>query len=137
MSMKQLVLVGRLLFGAWMLLNGANYLFLSLWPAPGGHEPMAIQLMSALVNSRLLDVAMALQLLAGALVLAGFFVPVALCALMPISTCALFWAAILDQQPLTALLAFAAFALNGLLMLAWLPYYRGALQRHALAIGED
>lgn len=134
--MKQLVLIGRLLFGACMLLNGANYLFLSLWPAPSGHEPLAIQLMSALLNSRLLDVAMAIQMLAGALVLAGLFVPAALYALMPISTCALFWSAILDQDPQTALLAFAAFALNGLLMLAYLPYYRGTLQRHALAFGE-
>jgi len=89
--MKQLVLVGRLVFGAWMLINGANYLFFSLWPAPVGHEPLAIQLMAALVHSRLLDVAMVMQLVAGALLLAGFFVPVALCVVMPISTGALFW----------------------------------------------
>jgi uncharacterized membrane protein YhaH (DUF805 family) len=132
----QLVLGARLLFGGWMLVNAANYLFLSLWALPAGSEPLAAQLMSALVNSRLLDVAMAIQLLAGVLVVSGLFVPVALCALMPISTCALFWAGVLDQQLLTALLALAAFALNGLLMLAYLPYYRDVLQRHALAIGE-
>jgi len=34
--MKKLVLIGRLIFGVWMLVNGANYLFLSLWPAPPG-----------------------------------------------------------------------------------------------------
>jgi uncharacterized membrane protein YphA (DoxX/SURF4 family) len=135
-TQQHLVLGARLLFGAWMLINSANYLFLSLWPAPAGAEPLAIQLMSALVNSRLLDVAMAIQLLGGALVLAGIFTPVALCALMPISNCALFWAAILDQQPVTALLAFIAFALNGLLMLAYLPYYRDVLQRRTLAFGE-
>lgn len=133
---KQLVLAGRLLFGLWMLLNGANYLFLSIWPVPSGQEPLAIQLMTALVNSRLLDVAMAMQLVAGALLLAGILVPVALYVLMPIITCALFWAVILDQQPLNMALALAAFALNGLLMLAYLPYYRGTLQRHALALGE-
>ncbi len=133
---QQLVLGGRLLFGGWMLLNSANYLFLSFWPAPTGSEPLAVQLMSALVNSRLLDVAMVIQLLGGALVVSGYFVPAALCALMPISTCALFWAAILDQQPTTALLALIAFALNGLLMLAYLPYYRDTLQRRALAFGE-
>lgn len=135
-TQRQLVLGGRLFFGAWMLIYSANYLFLSLWTATAGHEPLAIQLMSALVNSRLLDVAMVIQLLGGALILTGFLVPVALCALMPISTCALFWAAILDQHPLTALLALAAFALNGLLMLAYLPYYRDTLQRRALAFGE-
>jgi uncharacterized membrane protein YhaH (DUF805 family) len=135
--MKQLVLIGRVVFGAWMLVNGANHFFLSLWPAvPAGHEPLAEQLMSALVHSRLMDVAMTIQLVAGALVLTGFFVPVALCVLMPISTCALYWSAILDHQPLGAALALIAFALNGLLMLAYIDYYKGALQRHALAFGE-
>lgn len=135
--MKPLVLVARLLFGAWMLANGANHYFFSLWPMPTGHEPLAIQLMSALVHSRLFDVAMAIQLVTGALILTGFFVPVALCVVMPISTCALYWSVILDHQPLGAVLALAAFALNGLLMLAYVEYYRGALQRHALALGES
>ncbi len=134
--MKPLVQVGRLVFGAWMLLNGANY-FLSLWPTPTGHEPLAIQLMAALVHSKLIDVAMAIQLVTGALILTGFFVPVALCVVMPISTCALYWSLILDHQPLGAVLALAAFALNGLLMLAYIDYYRGALQRHALALAES
>jgi len=135
--MKQLVFVGRLIFGAWMLANGANYFFFSLWPMPTGHEPLAIQLMTALIHSKLFDVVMAIQLATGALILAGFFVPVALCVVMPISTCALFWSVILDHQPRGAVLATAAFALNGLLMLAYVEYYRGALQRYALMLGES
>jgi uncharacterized membrane protein YhaH (DUF805 family) len=134
--MKQLILAGRLVFGAWMLANGASHFF-SVWPMATGHEPLAIQLMTALMHSRLLDVAMAIQLVAGALILSGYFVPVALCAVMPISTCALYWSVILDHQLLGAVLALAAFALNGLLMLAYIDYYRGALQRSALALGES
>ena len=134
--MNKLVTIARLVFGAWMLLVAANYLFLSLWPIPSGQQPLAIQLMSALVNSRLLDVAMVIQLVAGALLLAGLLVPVALYALMPICTCALFWAGMLDHQPLGTALALTAFALNGLLMLAYLPYYHGALQLRAPSIGE-
>jgi len=134
--MKSLVLAGRLVFGAWMLVNGANYLFLSLWPMPAGHEPLAIQLMAALVHSRLLDVAMTIQLVAGALIVAGIFVPVALCVVMPVSTCALFWSAVLDHQALGALLALLAFALNGLLMLAYIDYYKGALERQPPMAGE-
>ncbi len=137
--MKQLVLVGRLVFGAWMLANGADHFFFSLWPMPIGHEPLAVQLMAALVHSRLFDVAMAIELVTGALILAGFFVPLALCVVMPVSTCALYWAVILDHQPLGSVLALAAFALNGLLMLAYIDYYKGyggPLQRRALAIGE-
>jgi uncharacterized membrane protein YhaH (DUF805 family) len=134
--MKQLILVGRLIFGAWMLASGANYFFFSLWPMPTGHEPLAIELMSALTHSGLLGVAMTIQLVTGALILSGIFVPVALCVVMPISTCALFWAVILDHQPLGAVLAVAAFALNGLLMLGNIDYYRDALQQHALTFGE-
>ena len=134
--MNQLMLAGRLIFGAWMLANGANHFFFSLWPMPAGHEPLAILLMDALVHSRLFDVAMAIQLVTGALILTGFFVPLALCVVMPISTCALYWSAILDHQPVGAALAFIAFALNGVLMLAYIDYYRGALQRHATSLGE-
>jgi uncharacterized membrane protein YphA (DoxX/SURF4 family) len=135
-SNKQLVIGGRLLLGFWMLVNGANYLFLSLWSAPSSEGALAAQLMSALINSHLLDVAMVIQLVTGALLLAGVFIPVALCALMPISTCALFWAG-LDLQPLNVMMALAAFALNGLLMLAYLPYYRSVLERRAPAFGEN
>jgi uncharacterized membrane protein YhaH (DUF805 family) len=135
--MKQALLLCRFVFGAWMLINGANYLFFSFWPMPIGHEPLAIQLMAALVHSRLMNVAMTLQLVTGALILAGFFVPVALCVVMPISTCALYWAVVLDHQPLDSLAAIAAFALNGVLMLAHVDYYKGVLQRRALALFES
>jgi len=134
--MKTLILVGRLVFGAWMLINGAGHFF-SLWAAPAGHEPLALQLMAALVDSGLINVAMVIQMVAGALILLGVLVPVALCVVMPISTCALYWSVVLDHQPVGAVLALVAFALNGLLMLAYLDYYKGALQRYALALGES
>jgi uncharacterized membrane protein YhaH (DUF805 family) len=135
--MKQLIVLGRLIFGAWMLASGANHFLVSLWPQPVGHEPLAIQLMASLLHSGLLGVAMTIQLVTGALILTGLFVPAALCVVMPISTCALYWSVILDHQPLGMVLALAAFALNGLLMLAYLEYYRGALQRQALTFGES
>ena len=135
-SMKHIVLVVRLLFGALMVLNSINFFFLALWPALTGHQPLAIQLMDALVHSRLLDVAMVLQLVAGALILAGVMIPAALSLLMPISTCALYWALVLDHQPMNAALALATFAVNGVLMLAYLRYYNGVLQRQAVAVGE-
>ena len=134
--MKQLVLIGRLVFGAWLLANGINHFFFSLWATPTGHEPLAIQLMAALQHSGLFGVASAIQLVTGALLLAGVLIPVALCVVMPVSTCALFWSVILDHQPLGTVLAIAGFALNGFLMLAYLDYFKGALQRRALTAGE-
>jgi uncharacterized membrane protein YhaH (DUF805 family)/uncharacterized membrane protein YphA (DoxX/SURF4 family) len=134
-AMRQLVLAGRLVFGAWMFANGANHFFFALWPEPTGTEPLAMQLMDGFVHSGLFDVAMAIELVAGALILTGLLVPVALCVVMPVSTCALYWS-MLEHRPLGAVLALVAFGLNGLLMLANLQYYRGALQRHALTAGE-
>jgi hypothetical protein len=134
--MKHLVLVGQLIFGAWMLLSGVNYFFVHLWVQPVGHEPLAVQLMAALVHSRLLDVAMTIQLITGALILTGFIVPVALCVVVPVNTCAVYWAVILEHQPVDALLALVALALNGALMLAYIDYYQGVLQKHALTLGE-
>jgi uncharacterized membrane protein YhaH (DUF805 family) len=135
-TLKQLALATRLIFGAWMLLNGANHFFFSLWATPTGQEPLSTELMTALVDSRLLDVCMLIELVAGALILLGYFVPAALCVVMAVSTCALFWA-VLDHQPLSLGLAVVAFALNGLLMLAHLDYYKGALQRAPLTLGES
>lgn len=132
---QRLVLAGRLIFGAWMLVAGINYFFVSLYPMPAGQEPLAMQLMTALVNSGLLDVVVAIQLVTGALILVGVFVPLALCVVMPISVCAAFWA-VLDHQPLGLFLGLAAVALNGLLMLAYIDDYEGVLRKHALAVGE-
>jgi uncharacterized membrane protein YhaH (DUF805 family)/uncharacterized membrane protein YphA (DoxX/SURF4 family) len=135
-TLKQLTLAARLIFGAWMLVNGVNHFFFSFWPTPTGQEPLSTELMSALVSSNLLDVCMLIELVAGALILLGYFVPAALCVVMAVSTCALYWA-ILDHQPLSLGLGLVAFALNGLLMLAYLPYYKGALQRAPLTLGES
>jgi len=131
-----LVLTTRMLFGAWMLASGLNHFFLHLWPEPVGHTPLAIQLLDAFTHSGLLDVAMVIALACGALILLGRFTPVALCVLMPVSTCTLYWAAVLDHQVLGSLLALVAFLLNGVLMLCFIDYYRGALQRRALTLGE-
>jgi uncharacterized membrane protein YphA (DoxX/SURF4 family) len=128
------VLLGRILFGAWLAASGINHFFLGVVPV--GSTPLASQLIDALLHSGLYDVVMAMELAAGALILAGLFVPAALCLMMPISVCTVYWAAGLNHQPIGAALALFALALNGLLMLAHLDRYRGVLQRRALAAGE-
>ncbi len=134
--MKHLVLVARVVFGAWMLLSGANHFFFTLWPEPAGTTPLALQLMTALKDGWMLDIAMIIQLVCGALILVGVLVPVALCVIMPISVCAAFWAVILEHEPLGALLALIAVGLNALLCLAYIDYYQGMLKRSALTLGE-
>jgi uncharacterized membrane protein YhaH (DUF805 family) len=56
---------------------------------------------------------------------------------MAITSNALFWALFLNQTPLFAILTLAVFAINGLLMIALLPYYGGVLAKDALATGEE
>jgi uncharacterized membrane protein YphA (DoxX/SURF4 family) len=134
--MKHAWLIARLAFGAWMVASGLNHFFGPFYAVHVATNPMSAQLLDALVHIGLLDVAMGLQLAGGVLILAGVAVPAALCVLMPISLCAAYWAVILEQQPLGALLALVAVALNALLMLAYLDYYRGVLERHPRAVGE-
>jgi len=134
--MKLLVLAARVVFGAWMLLNGLNHFFFTLYPEPAGHTPLAIQLMTGLRDGWMLDVAMIIQLVTGALILVGVLVPLALCVVIPINVCAAYWAVVLDHQPQGAALALVAVGLNAVLMWAYIDYYQGMLQRSALAFGE-
>lgn len=131
---KKLVLIGRIVLGVALLLFAANILFVS--DAPAGARPLAEQLMTSLVNSRLLHVALVVQLAASALLLAGILVPLALTAQMMITSNALFWAVFLNQTPLLGTLTLLVFAINGLLMIAWLSHYKGVLATDALAVGE-
>ncbi len=127
----------RIVFGAFLLASGLNHFFGPWWAEPTGHEPAAVQLLSAFAHSGLLDVAMTIELVAGALILTGFFVPVALTVVMPVSTCALFWALVLEHQVGLIALSAIAFALNALLMFACLDHYRGVLRRWSPALGES
>jgi uncharacterized membrane protein YhaH (DUF805 family) len=135
--MKTLILIARVVFGVWMLANGVNHFFVHLYPEPVGHEPLAVQLLTAFQHSRLYDVAMAMELVAGVLILAGVILPAALCVITPVNVCAVYWALILDHQPLMALLAIVALALNAGLMLAYIDYYKDMLQRNVLSLGES
>jgi uncharacterized membrane protein YphA (DoxX/SURF4 family) len=136
-SRRQLLTAGRLVFGAWMVVNGLNHFMGTLYPDPAGHTPLAAQLMTALAHSHLLDVAMAIQLVAGALIVTGAFVPLALCVVIPVNVCAAYWAVILEHQPLGAALALVVVALNALLMFAYLDAYHAMLRPRALALGEN
>ncbi|MBO0749100.1 MAG: hypothetical protein J2O44_01535 [Porphyrobacter sp.] len=134
---KNAVLAGRVIFGAFLLLSGANRLFGPFLPLPEGHQPLAVELMTALVDSRLIDVVAGLQLVGGTLILAGLFVPLALCVVMPLSVCAAFWAVALEHEPFGAVIALAALALNAWLMLVYIDAYRPMLQRRVRAAFEE
>ena len=134
--MKLMLLALRIIFGAWMLASGVNHLFFNLWAEPTGSQPLSMQLMAAFQHSGLMTVASIIQLVTGALILIGVFTPAALCVVMPVSVCAAYWAVVLEHEPALTAVAVAMVGLNGLLMLAYLDYYKDALQRRALTLGE-
>jgi hypothetical protein len=129
----------RLLLGAVMVVTALRY-FLPplLWfvPTAEWHDPMAVRLMTAFDKSGLGAVARFIHLVAGLLLLSNRAVPFALAALMPVNVCGLFIALFIEGALLIAVLAVLTVALNGLLMLAYLPSYRGLLEGRQLADGE-
>jgi hypothetical protein len=133
---QNLVLAGRVIFGAFMVISGANRLFGPWLPVPVGHTALSAELMTALVDSRLIYVVAGLQLATGLLILANRFVPLALCVVMPLSVCAAFWAVVLDRTAGGAAVALVALALNAWLMLAFIEAYKPMLRRRALAAFE-
>lgn len=134
--MSRLALTMRLALGAALVFAGINHFIFELVPMPSGEQALAAQLLAAFAHSGLLDIAMAVLLVAGVLILAGLFVPLALCLVMPISTCAAYWAVILEGDLPLAVLTHAMLALNALLMLAYLDAYHGTLRRDTLALGD-
>lgn len=129
----------RVLLGAVMVVTATRYFLPPLLPfvplATWG-DPMAVRLMSGFDQSGLLAVAKFIHLAAGALLLSNRAVPFALAALMPVNLCGLFIALFIEGEPLVGLLAVLTVTLNALLMLAYLPAYRGVLEGGQLADGE-
>lgn len=129
----------RLLLGAVMAITAIRYFMpflLPLVPTARWDDPMALRLMTAFDRSGLLAVAKFIHLVAGVLLLTNRAVPFALAALMPVNLCGLFISLFIEADPIVGPLAVLTVALNALLMLAYLPAYRGVLEGGQLADGE-
>lgn len=129
----------RMLLGLVMVVTALQYFLpplLPFLPVATWTDPMTVRLMGAFDKSGLLAVAKFIHLVAGALLLVNRGVPFALAALMPVNVCGAFIALFVEGDPLIGLLAVLTVALNALLMLAYLPWYRGVLAPGQLADGE-
>ena len=129
----------RVLLGAILLITALRYFMPFLLPAvPDAQwsDPMAVRVMTAFDKSGLLGVAKFIHLLGGLLLLFNRATPFALAAILPVNVCGLFISLLIEGSLLLSVLAIALVALNGLLMLALLPYYAGVLGKDYLADGE-
>jgi len=133
--MKYLVLVGRLIFGGWFLVNGLNHWF-AFFPQPMGTSALGNELVKALIDSHLFDVVKAIEAVAGAFILIGRLAPLALMATLPLSVVIFYWNVVLERTPIESAFGIATLALNGLLMFAYLDAYRPMLAWRTRLLGE-
>ena len=105
--MKIVGTVARVLLGLMFTVFGANGFLHFLHMKGEPMSPLAMQYMGAIAQSHMLDAAFAVQLIAGLMLLSGFFVPLALVLLGPIiGTILLFHATMAPKGIMNGLVAF-------------------------------
>lgn len=118
-----LVTLGRLQLGGWMIVNGLNH-WLPIFPQPLGTEPVAQQLLVALIESGLFGVVKAVEVVGGVLLIFDLYVPLALVALLPVSVVVYYFNAILQQRWNQIIyMGVLCLYLNVILLVAYLRYY--------------
>lgn len=129
----------RVLLGAVMVVTAIQYFMpflVSFLPVPHWHDPMTVRLLLAFDRSGLLGVAKFIHIVAGMMLLTNRTVPFALAALMPVNLCGAFISVFVEGDALIGVLAVLTVALNAVLMLYYLPSYRGVLEGGHVADGE-
>lgn len=114
----------RLIYAAWLIPAGLNH-FYQLYPQPTGDQPLSIELFAALRDSRLFDIVKAVELIAGVAILTGFYMPLALVLLMPVSFSVWYWDVPLQGwDSSSARYGWAILSCNVFLCLAHIRSYR-------------
>jgi len=119
----------RLVFAAWMIPAGLNH-FYPLFPQPMGNQPASTEMIGALIDSGLFTMVKAVELLAGICLLTGFYVPLALLMVLPISFGVWYWdTALQGWGSVSAIYGWSTLGCNLLLCLAYFEYYRPMFAR--------
>lgn len=126
--MKYLIIAGRMIFGGWFVYAGFNHWF-HFTPQPYGQNPLSIELTTALIESGVFDLVKAVEVITGALVLIGAFVPLALVAALPVSVIVAYFNLVLEFNGVVNYVAGTlVLGINLLLMLGYLDSYRPMLK---------
>lgn len=122
--MKYAVWFVRFAFAAWMIPAGLNH-FITLFPQPMGTQPLSHELIVALLDSHLFDLVKAVELIAGLMVLTGFYAPLGVILCMPVSFCVFYWDTPLEGwHSMASWYGEAALITNLLLCIAYIRSYR-------------
>lgn len=92
-----LLAAGRILLGAWMVVNGLNHWF-PIFPQPISPIPHSSALMVVLIESGLFGLVKVVEVIGGVMLLINRFVPLALVALLPVSAIIYYNAAVLHGK---------------------------------------
>ena len=126
--MRILAILARVLFGLTFVVFGSNYFygFLQI-PTPDSDTPAA-QFLGVLAQTKYLTVVKVLEIVGGALVLLGLFVPLGLTILTPIVVnIVLYHIFMLPTEPSSLVLTTTLMTLNSLLIVAYWPSFKGLL----------
>ena len=122
--MKYAVWFVRLVFAAWMIPAGIEH-FIHIFPQPMGSTPLSQEMIVALLSSHLFDVVKAVELIAGAMLMLGYYPALGLVICMPVSFNVFYWDAPLSGWVSSASRAgYVCLLVTVLLCLALLPSYR-------------
>ena len=135
---ERLVNIVRILFGLDMVINGVNWWFKLVTPYPSISDfvdrpppPDFVGAMSA--TGVIFHVVKGTELIAGLLLLANRFVPLALIAAFPISVNVFLVDWFLAQRLRAEVMGTGALLMNAALILAYLDYYRPLLKSRSIA----
>src|SRR4029077_11051435 len=124
--MKYVIWAVRFWYAGWMIPAGLEH-FYHIYPQPGYDttNPLAHEMLFALLHSHLFDIVKAVELITGISVLLGIFTPVMLLVCMPVAFCVFWWDAPLSDWNAGSVLAGGrVLAFNILLSVAFIGSYR-------------
>lgn len=134
--MEKFITVARLLLGAIFTIFGLNYFFHYMPELPVSDRGAAY-LMALFETGYIFPIIKIIEIVAGLLLLSGYFVPLSLTMLTPVSLNIFLYHSFLDSNGLV--LAIAIFAVNLLLLWSYREYFKGlfTLRAHPGTIEFD
>lgn len=122
--MKYAVWFVRIIFAAWMIPAGLNH-FYPIFPQPMGNQPLSTEMIAALIDSGLFTLVKATELIAGLMLLTGFYPRLALVLCAPVSFCVWYYDVPLEGwRSGAAWYGWAVLLCNVTLLLAYFSGYR-------------
>ncbi|MGE0113320.1 MAG: DoxX family protein [Steroidobacteraceae bacterium] len=119
---KLVLTVMRLYLGAWMIINGLNH-WLPIFPQPLGSFPQSNALLVVLIESGLFSLVKAIEVVGGVFLVLGWFVPLALVMLLPVSIVVFYNDAILKQRWNRIFYMGTGCMYSNLILMAWYVRY--------------